>query len=70
MATESQLPTADEMLDRAAAELKAALARVEEAADWLRSDWRPLGSPLTREQAARRHAIRDKINVARLALRP
>lgn len=51
---EENLPTAQEMLDRAATYLDSARHALSEAGNWLRSDWRPVGSPLTRAQAARR----------------
>lgn len=62
------LPTPDEMLDRAKAELSVAYRALGDAADWLRSDWRPLGSPLTNEQARRRTAMRKAIDEAKDAI--
>lgn len=53
-----RLPTPDEMLDRAENEIELAVARLGDALDWLRSDWRPVGSELTKEQARRRVALR------------
>lgn len=62
------LPTADEMLANAEAELTRALAALGDAADWLRSDWRPVGSPLNREQATRRQRMMSKIEAAKRAI--
>lgn len=63
---EPELPTADDMLARADAELDAAFAALDEAyrrfgdaQDWLRSDWRPVGSPLLAGQVAKRAAMRE-----------
>jgi hypothetical protein len=52
----TKLPTADEMLAQADAELSVAYKALGDAADWLRSDWTPVGSPLTKRQADRRTA--------------
>jgi hypothetical protein len=38
------------------------------AADWLRSDWRPIRSPLTHAQAARRRAMFTAIETAKAAI--
>lgn len=57
--TDSHLPTASEMLTRAAEELDLALRHAEECLAWLRSDWRPVGSALTREQADSRQRMRQ-----------
>lgn len=62
------LPTPDEILARAAAELDAAYRALTSAADWLRSDWRPLGSALTTGQARRRAAMREAIRAAKGAI--
>jgi hypothetical protein len=51
----TKLPTADEMLARADAELSVAYKALGDAADWLRSDWRPVGSSLTKRQAGPAH---------------
>ncbi len=59
MASGDGLPTWGEIEDRALRHLNAARNEMSEARDWLRSDWRPLGSPLTAAQAAaRREALR------------
>ncbi len=64
----SALPTPDEMLAAADAEMDKASRALSDAADWLRSDWRPVGSPLTGAQAARRTAMRKAINAAKAAI--
>jgi hypothetical protein len=64
----ANLPTADEMLDNAAAELDKARRALSEARDWLASDWRPLGSMLTDAQVARRDRLREAIAEARTVI--
>ncbi len=56
---DSELPTWDEIENHALRHLHAARNEMSEVRDWLNSDWRPLGSPLTTEQAgARREVLR------------
>lgn len=43
----ASLPTREEMFQHALAELDKADAALAGALDWLRSDWRPVGSTLT-----------------------
>lgn len=43
---EHELPTWNEIVDNALGELDGARTGLSEAASWLRSDWRPLGSEL------------------------
>jgi hypothetical protein len=62
------LPTAAEMLQRAETELNRAYRALSDAADWLRSDWRPVGSPLTTAQAARRNAMFTAIETAKASI--
>jgi hypothetical protein len=62
------LPTAAEMLQHAEAELNRAYEALGNAADWLRSDWRPVGSPVTDAQAGRRHALFTAIDTAKAAI--
>ena len=62
------LPTADEMLARAEQAMTDAYGRLGDAADWLRSDWRPVGSTLTDAQAARRSAMFTAIETAKAAI--
>jgi hypothetical protein len=62
------LPTADEMLDAAEHALREANRALGDAADWLRSDWRPVGSSLTADQAARRIQLRAAISGAKEAI--
>jgi hypothetical protein len=64
----TKLPTADEMLAQADAELSVAYKALGDAADWLRSDWRPVGSSLSKRQADRRTAMRKAIVAAKDAI--
>jgi len=50
------------MLQRAEAELSRAYRALGDAADWLRSDWHPIGSSLTRRtgRPPARHVRRDR----------
>lgn len=68
MATEAHLPTADDILGRAEDCLDEAYRALGDAADWLRSDWRPLGSSMTVGQAARRDLLREAIGKAKQAI--
>ena len=63
-----RLPTAAEMLQRAETELDRAYRARGDAADWLRSDWHPIGSPPTDTQAARRSATFAAIETAKTAI--
>jgi hypothetical protein len=63
-----RLPTPDEMLAAAQRELGIAYTALGDAADWLRSDWRPVGSALTAEQAERRTRMRKAIETAKNAI--
>ncbi len=62
------LPTPDEMLANAEADLNRAYAALGDAADWLRSDWRPVGSELTDVQAKRKTAMFRAIQTAKNAI--
>jgi hypothetical protein len=64
----SSLPTRDEMFANAEAELDQAYRALGNAADWLRSDWRPVGSPLTALQALRRRRMQAEISTAKYAI--
>ena len=55
------LPTREQLLTNAAAELQAALEALEQASAWLRSDWTPPGTSLTAEQSRRRQQMRAAI---------
>lgn len=68
MTADSHLPTVEEILSRAAEELDQGRHHVSEAASWLRSDWQPLGSPLTSEQAGRRDRMWKAIEAAKVAI--
>lgn len=65
MAPENQLPTWDEIVTSTLTELDAARNGLSEAASWLRSDWRPLGSPLPDAGAAARAEVMDLIGKAK-----
>ena len=59
MASNSELPTWPEIEDHALRHLDAARNEMSEVRDWLRSDWRPAGQPLTSAEAkARSEAVR------------
>jgi hypothetical protein len=64
----SSLPTPDEMLAAAEHELDKAYRSLGDAADWLRSDWRPVGSSLTTVQARRRERLQLGIAKAKTAI--
>jgi hypothetical protein len=62
-----ELPAWDEIEDRALCHLHAARNEMSEVRDWLNSDHRPPGSPLTAAQAgARREVLRITGEVKRL----
>lgn len=52
--TGRRLPTVEQILANATTELDRAYQALGDAADWLRSDWHPAGSPLTDKQARQR----------------
>jgi hypothetical protein len=56
------------MLAAAERELDNAYRALSDAADWLRSDWRPIGSLFTAEQAARRSRMFREIAEAKAAI--
>ena len=59
MASDTQLPTWAEIENHALHHLDTARNEMSEVRDWLRSDWRPLGSPLPDGAAdARREVLR------------
>jgi hypothetical protein len=64
----SQLPTREAMFRHAEFELNVACKALGDAADWLRSDWTPIGSPLTDAQAERRDRMFDAIGEAKAAI--
>lgn len=59
------LPTREQMLTEADAALSRAYVALSDAADWLRSDWTPVGTPLTAKQATRRERMRTAIAKAK-----
>lgn len=58
---EHELPTYAEMERRAIEHLDRARNEMSEARDWLRSDWRPLGSPRPPGAADARDKVMDVI---------
>jgi hypothetical protein len=55
------LPTRDEIFTKALDELDTAYQVLGDAGDWLRSDWRPVGSALTDAQGDARSDMQDAI---------
>lgn len=55
------LPTREEMLAHALVSLEQAREALSDARDWLASDWRPVGSALTSEQAEARSTTRQVV---------
>lgn len=64
----SNLPTRREMFLEATDELSGAYRALGDAADWLRSDWRPIGSSLTSTQSNARSEMFDAIEAAKTAI--
>lgn len=64
----TNLPTREQMIANADAELANADRALTAALDWLRSDWTPVGSELTKEQARTRSRMRREIAVAKRAV--
>jgi hypothetical protein len=64
----AKLPTREEMFEHADAELDRAYKALSAAADWLRSDWKPVGSSLTDVQARRRDRMFSQIEKAKAAI--
>lgn len=62
------LPTRREIFLEATDELSGAYRALGDAADWLRSDWRPVGSSLTPVQATARSEMFDAIADAKAAI--
>lgn len=59
------LPTREDMLRNAQAQLSVAYKALGDAADWLRSDWRPIDTSLTKEQAEHRKRMFEAIDRAK-----
>lgn len=57
MASEAELPTWPEIEQHALDHLHAARNEMSEVRDWLRSDWKPLGSPLSDTEARARSEV-------------
>jgi hypothetical protein len=64
----SALPTREEIFQRAWSELDKASNALYEAGAWLRSDWTPVGSPLTTAQARARRSMQTAMATARRAI--
>jgi hypothetical protein len=64
----TELPTREQMFEYATAELERAYRALGDAADWLRSDWTPIGSSLTKAQADRRTRMFNQIEKAKTAI--
>ena len=62
------LPTRREIFLEATDELSTAYRSLGDAADWLRSDWQPVGCSLTAEQATARSAMWEAIGEAKAAI--
>lgn len=62
------LPTREEMFANATAELDKAYRALTAAQDWLRSGWRPVGTPLTDAQARDRVRMQREIAKAKDAI--
>ncbi|MBV9143669.1 MAG: hypothetical protein JO115_22590 [Pseudonocardiales bacterium] len=58
---EHELPTWQGMFTSALADLDAARSALSDAAGWLRSDWRPLGTPLPPVAGTARQDVLDQI---------
>lgn len=63
-----ELPTADAILFKADFELGVAYRALGDAADWLRSDWQPVGTSLTAEQSDQRDRMWTAIETAKTAI--
>lgn len=64
----SNLPTREGMFHHARFELDVAYRALADTADWLRSDWKPVGSSLTDAQSEARSAMFDAIGEAKAAI--
>jgi hypothetical protein len=64
----SALPTREQMFANAIEQLNVAYKALGDTADWLRSDWTPLGSPLTDEQSEARTRMFTEIDNAKQAI--
>lgn len=65
---DDELPTREEIFLKALDELSTAYRALGDAADWLRSDWQPVGSPLTNAQGDAKDTIYDAIGEAKTAI--
>jgi hypothetical protein len=61
----TNLPTRDGMFFNANFELGVAYRALGDAVDWLRSDWQPVDTPLTKEQSKARSEMFDLIAEAK-----
>lgn len=62
------LPTREEIFTNSIDELDTAYRALGDAGDWLRSDWRPVGSTLTDAQGDARSDMQDAIAEAKAAI--
>lgn len=62
---EHELPTWDDIVDRALNSLNSSRNALSEARDWLRSDWRPLGSPSPDAAADARSDVLELVGEAK-----
>ncbi len=63
-----KLPTREEMFLGASGELQVAYKALGDASDWLRSDWRPLGSRLVAVQVEAKSTVFAQIDAAKRAI--
>lgn len=61
----TELPTRSQIFVNCRAPLDAARAALSEARDWLRSDWEPIGAPLTTEAGEARMTVLKAIAEAK-----
>lgn len=62
------LPSREQLFHNALVRLDQAYAALGDAADWLRSDWAPIGSALTSEQSDQRTRMFAEIAHAKQAI--
>jgi hypothetical protein len=65
---EHELPTWNDIVAAALAELDTSRNGLSEAASWLRSDWRPLGTALPDDAGEARHRVLELIGQAKAAI--
>jgi len=65
---DDELPTRQEIFLNALDELSTAYRALGDAADWLRSDWQPVGSSLTDAQGDAKSKLYDAIGEAKAVI--